>query len=287
MDELDGLGVGEEGAGLWDVDLGLSVLEVDVDAAVLNCLAVSRWEEDVADLLSIREGSVGHGDLLIVVRVGRGYEELASLESIEVVLDVSFLEGVRPDLLGLAGLVDGGGHLVDVRGGVHILPEGLSVVGVVAAGVGLLTAIVVERDALPSEGEGQCTLEHSCVVVLVQESSVVVVVNEEAQSVHVFELGSLLCDSIFNVVHGLSRTPHVLDSIVHRVVEQTRHVVLVRTNIAGVTIEAFSHLEDSRGRTILSPEVLWYLWDSIDSYAVESISRHELLNPVLQVASYP
>ena len=175
-------------AGFWNVDLGLTVLQVDVDALVLNSLAVGRWVEDIAHLLTVGEGGVWHGDALVVVAVGDGHEELASLEAIEVVLNVPFFEWVIVALHGLPGLVDGGGHLVDVRVGVHGLPEGLSVVGVVAAGIGLLTTVVVEGDALSGKGEGQGTLEHGGVMELVQESGIVVVVDEEAESIHVLEL---------------------------------------------------------------------------------------------------
>jgi len=48
---------------LGNVDLALSVAEEDVDAT-RDGLAVRGREEDVADLLTLAEGSVGHLEVL-------------------------------------------------------------------------------------------------------------------------------------------------------------------------------------------------------------------------------
>lgn len=198
------LEVFEEGAGLWNVDLGLTVLQVHVHLAVLHRLAVRRWVEDVANLLSVAEGRVWYLDVLVIVRVRRGHEELASLETVEVVRDIALFEWVVPDLLGFSGTVDGSCHLVDVRVGVHVLPEGLSVLWVSATAVSLLTTIVVEWDTLSSQGKGECALEHGLVAVVVEEPSIVVIVNEDTKCIHIFEVRLLLLKSVFDSIHGLT-----------------------------------------------------------------------------------
>ena len=106
MDELSNLLWSVE-AGLWNVNLRLTVREEHVDLTTLNGLAVGVWVEDVADLLTIAKGSVWHSDVLVVVRVGRGDEEFASLEGVEVVSDISLLVRMVPNRHGLSGLVDG------------------------------------------------------------------------------------------------------------------------------------------------------------------------------------
>ena len=114
MDEFSLFNIVEEGASLWDVDLGLTVLQVDVYGVTLHSLAISGWVEDVANLLAISESSVWHLDVLVIVRVGRGDKELASLESVEVILDIPFFEWMVPDRHVLSSAVDRSRHLVDV-----------------------------------------------------------------------------------------------------------------------------------------------------------------------------
>lgn len=62
-------------------------------------------------------------------------------------------------------------------------------------------------------------------------------------------------------------------------------MLLVRTNISRVTIEALSHLENARGLSILAPEILWNLWNRVDPDAIEAVGVDQLLDPVLEIAS--
>lgn len=156
MDEIDLLCSLEEGTCLGDVDLGLTVLEVDINGFILDSLAVSGRVEDVANLLAIFKGCVWHLNALVIVSVCGGHKELTSLEGVEVVSDISLLEWMVPDSHVLSSTVDGSGHLVDVRVGVHVLPQRLSISWVVATTVLLLTTIVVEWNTLSCECECEC-----------------------------------------------------------------------------------------------------------------------------------
>ena len=62
---------------------------------------------------------------------------------------------------------------------------------------------------------------------------------------------------------------------------------MVAANVGWVTVEDLTHLEDTRGWTELSPEVLWHLWDGVDSDSIESEFGHKVLDPVLELASNP
>lgn len=185
----------------------------------------------------------------------------------------------------LSGIVDFSGHLVEVSGGVHILPEGLSVSWVVATSVGLLRSIVVEWDTLSSQSEHKSSSEHIWVIVLIQESGVVVVVNEDTKSIKVLEMTLLLLPSSRDLLHRLLSSEHVLDGIVHWVVEKPSDMILIRTDISWVTIEAFSHLEHSRSLSKLAPEVFWDLRDGINSNTIEAEVSDEALDPVFKVTS--
>jgi light-regulated signal transduction histidine kinase (bacteriophytochrome) len=109
----------------------------------------------------------------------------------------------------------------------------------------LFRAIIVERNARGCQSKGECTLEALNIAVLVQEPGVIVVVDEDAESVEVSEVTSNILPSGADVIHGLTSSINVLDCIVHRVVEQAGDVILVWTNIGRVTVEDLTHLENT------------------------------------------
>ena len=62
-------------------------------------------------------------------------------------------------------------------------------------------------------------------------------------------------------------------------------MVLIRSYICRVSIEAFSHLEHSCRFAILRPKVSWYFWDCINSDTIEAILLNDAFDPVLKVAT--
>jgi hypothetical protein len=118
-----------------------------------------------------------------------------------------------------------------------------------------------------------------------EEASVVVVVDEEAKGIEIFEVGSLGVVALLDVAHVLTISKDVVDGVVHRVVEETRDVVLVGTHVCGVTVEALAHLEDACSLPELSPEVFGHLGNGINADAVETIGVNQILDPVLEFAT--
>ena len=62
-------------------------------------------------------------------------------------------------------------------------------------------------------------------------------------------------------------------------------MVLIIANVARESIEALSHLEDTRSLSKLAPEVLRDLRDSVDSDTVKTVSLNKIFNPVLKLLS--
>ncbi len=118
-----------------------------------------------------------------------------------------------------------------------------------------------------------------------EEASVVVIVDEEAKGIEIFEVGSLGVVALLDVAHVLTISKDVVDGVVHRVVEESRDVVLVGTHVCGVTVEALAHLEDACSLPKLSPEVFGHLGNGIDADAVETIGVNQILDPVLEFAT--
>lgn len=218
--------------------------------------------------------------------VSKGNEELASSESVELVISPFLLELAVSNLLCLSGLIDSLDELVDVVVRVEVVPHDFSVVGIVATTVALLGTIVEEGDTSSGQGEGKSTLEESLVVIAVKESCIVMVVYEDAKSVNVFEVLSFFVPSVGDASHGLSVHEGILDGIVHWVVEHASKMVLVITNVGRVAIETLSHLEDSGCLAILGPEILGNFRNSVDSNTVEIILLDKILDPVLQVLTH-
>ena len=120
---------------------------------------------------------------------------------------------------------------------------------------------------------------------IVEETRVVVVVDKDTKSIDVLEVLGLLVIAVTDVVHGFRATENIADSVIHWVIEKCGQVVLIRSNIGWVTVEALSHLENSRSFTVLRPKVCWDLWDGINSNTVEVILIDDTLDPVFEITT--
>ena len=90
---------------------------------------------------------------------------------------------------------------------------------------------------------------------------------------------------MFNITHVKTRTEDIFNGVVHWVIENTRDVILIRTDVSRISIEAFSHLENSRSCSKFTPKVFWNLWNGIDSNTVKTICSNQILNPVFMSLS--
>jgi hypothetical protein len=120
-----------------------------------------------------------------------------------------------------------------------------------------------------------------------KEAGVVVVVNEDTKSINILEVLVVSLPSAGNVSHRLSVHPDVSNCIVHGIVEETGDIILVGTHISIISIEALSHLEDASSLPELRPEVLGNLRNGIDTDSIEVVCLDEVLDPVLELSSYP
>jgi len=268
---------------LGHVDLGLTVVKRNGYSALDFDTVVEV--ENVANGVAVVEGMVGYLARLLVLRIGESDHELSSGEGIEAIVSVAFDLRLVPDLGVLPVLIDLSNLPVKRSLSVETSPQRLSVFGVVTTTEILLRTIVDKWDSSAGHGEDNSAGEADMVTIVVEEASVVMVVDKDSKSVDVLELAVFLLVPVFDVCHALAALPHVFDSVIHGVVEHTRQVVLVGAYITRITVETFSHLEDSCRATVLSPEILGDLRDSVDSDSIEIVSRHGLLDPVFQVAS--
>ena len=120
---------------------------------------------------------------------------------------------------------------------------------------------------------------------IVEETRVVMVVDKDTKSIDVLEVLGLLIVAVADVVHGFRATENIADSVIHWVVEKGGQVVLIRSNIGGITIETLTHLEHSRSFTVLRPKVCWNLRDGINSNTVEAILFDDSLYPVFEITT--
>ena len=118
-----------------------------------------------------------------------------------------------------------------------------------------------------------------------EEAGVVVIVDEDAESINILEVLGLSAIPVADVVHRRVTPKYVADRVVHRVVKQSSDVVLIGSDVSGIAIEALAHLENAGRCSVLTPEVLGDLGDSVDTDAIELVFRHDILDPVLEVAS--
>jgi hypothetical protein len=217
----------------------------------------------------------------------RGQDQHFTLgEREEVVEDVALNIGVVPDLGGLAGLVDLGDILVDIGVGVHGVPERFTVSWVITAIEALFVTIVEERNTSGSHREGDRRFEGSPVAGVAEEARVIVVVHERTKNVNVLEHWLFVVVQVTDFKHGVVPDPNILNLEVHGVVEQRGDWSLVLGNIAGIAIEALTHLEDTRSLVVLVPEVLGNFRDGVDADAVEVELLDDVPDPALEIGAH-
>lgn len=264
----------EEGACLGDEDLGLTVVEVDCKFAALNNDAVGS-EEDVADSLSLTEAGVRNIYMNLTIDiVSQGNKEGTASVGVEGVINPFLSERIVDDALSLTSFVDCLGELEDIVSAIEVAPHDFSVVGIVTTSEALLTTIVEEGDTSGSQRESKGSFEHSLVSVSIEEASVVMVVNEETKGVNVTEVLAVGSPSVGDGAHCLPIHPDVSDSVVHRIVEESCEIVLVVSNVSIVSVEGFTHLENTRGSIELFPEILGDLGNSINTDTIKSELGH-------------
>lgn len=156
---------------------------------------------------------------------------------------------------------------------------------VVTTSVGLLRTIVIEWNTSGGESENKCVFEHLLIAVLVQESGIVVVIDEDTKSGWVSEFLVYLLNSSGDSLHGLVTSENILDGVVHWIVEKTGNEVLIWADVVRVSVEALSHLENTSGISILLPEVLFDFRNGIDSNTIELIGVDQVFDPVLEISS--
>ena len=118
-----------------------------------------------------------------------------------------------------------------------------------------------------------------------EEAGVVMIVDEDAESINILEVLGLSAIPVADVIHRRVTAKYVTDSVVHGVVKQSSDVVLIGSNVSGIAVEALAHLENTSRCSVLTPEVLGNLGDCVDTDAIELVFCHDVLYPVLEVAS--
>ena len=90
-----------------------------------------------------------------------------------------------------------------------------------------------------------------------------------------------------DAAHVLTIAENIVDGVVHWVVENTRDVVLVGSDVGRVTVEGFAHLEDSSRCAKFRPEVLLDLGNGVDADAIEAVGAYEGFYPVFKGRADP
>jgi hypothetical protein len=217
------------------------------------------------------------------VRVSKCYEEVASRESIEVIIYIPLDLWLFPDLILLSGCNSLRNVSVEITLSIHVSPDWFSVIGIGPTSIALLTTIVNEGNTSWGQREDQSAFEAWSIRVIVKEPRVIVIVDEDTKSINIIEGAWFLIIFVSNLIHTLTPLPNISDSEIHGIVKYPLNMVLVRTNIVRITIEAFSHLEDTCWWSEFRPEVFGYFRECINSNTVKVVLLYKVLNPILQI----
>lgn len=142
---------------------------------------------------------------------------------------------------------------------------------VISACIVLFTSIIVEWNTSTCESKHQSTFESFIVIELVHEPGIVMIVNEKTEGAYIFEFSRFFSISVPDVMHIFLASENISDCVVHRVVEKARDMILIVAHIIWVSIEDFSHLENTSCGGELIPVLFWNFWDGIDSNTVKVV----------------
>jgi len=192
---------------------------------------------------------------------------------------------VVPDLVLLSPVDNSGQELIDVITSVHISPEGFSVIRVITTTVGLFTSVVGNRDTNGGQSESQSGLESNVITVGVQESGVVVVIDEVTKETEIGP-GTGTVVVALEVVHGVVSLENITSSEEIGIVQDTIDWSFISSVIRKVGVEHFTDSVDTSSGSEIAPEVLGDVWDSIDSQTVDVISGDETTDPGEEIRSH-
>jgi len=165
-------------------------------------------------------------------------------------------------------------------------PEILSVSGVVSTIVSLLCATVQYWDTAGEHGVSESILEKSPVIVDVQEALNVMVVYKCSQELRTGECRADLVVLIDEVPESGFARVAVVDRVVHGIVEDRRHVILVRANVSRVATEHFSNRVHAGSAGEAGPKVLLYMLHCVQAQSVDGVLGHQVLNPAIEDAAH-
>jgi len=220
---------------------------------------------------------------LTIDLISQRYKEWTSSIGVESIIRPFFLKGMIVNLLWATRLIDCSHEFENIVITIEVSPHNLTILGIVAAGETLFTAIVKEGDTSCSKGKSKSTLKESLISISVEESGVVMIINKKTKGIDILEGFLVWGPPIWNGAHWLAIGEDISNWIVHRVVEKSRDIILIVSNITIKAIEALSHLEDSSWLTILLPEVFGNLWNGINSNSVKSVLGDKIVNPIFQI----
>ena len=161
-------------------------------------------------------------------------------------------------------------------------PHILTVGGVIATSIALLSTAVEDGDTTGEERVCQCILEGSPVGVDIEETYHVVVVDEGSQQLWTREAETdpvvLVNKDLWARFAGID----LGDQVVHGVVDQTLHVVLVIADITRIATEDFTDREDASGLGKPGPKVLFNVLDGVQTETIDRVGVDKVLDPTLE-----
>ncbi len=106
------------------------------------------------------------------------------------------------------------------------------------------------------------------------------IVNKYTKSINVFKVLLISIPSIWDVSHRSAIHENILNGIVHRIVKESGNIFLIVANISIISVEGFSHLENTSRLAVLSPEIFWDFRNSINTNTVKAILLDKVFDPV-------
>lgn len=139
------------------------------------------------------------------------------------------------------------------------------------------TTLIISN--LSKNDVSQSILKYVPILVLLQETVVVVIVDKVTKDGDVFEHGQVLRDSIVDVSHRLFLLEGVLQLVVHGVVEGGGNWALVAGHVVRIAVKDLTYGIDPGRAGVFCPEVFGYLRYGVDTNAVKPVILDSVPDP--------
>lgn len=235
--------------------------------------------KDITDLCSLFKREISYLIGNFFLWMSCCYKNVASWKSIKVCLRVSFYLRTVPNFVLLSCLYADLSELVKCMISIHMSPKWFSISRIISSFESLFCPVVKDGNSLNKHVECDHWGKMVPIWISWQESSIVMIIHEYSQNMSIFEFLSIVLKDISEFPHWSLISIHIVQSVPKRIIQKSRDVMLVTSNILSVSIQNFSNWIDFCSSSEFTPKPFWNFRNRVDSESVNVVFINDVSGP--------